>query len=120
MNDYRNQAGPRAIDESNDLKEQQIKEKDVLKEILLRPSLASKREAIKYRARFDADRKTQMLDQETQSLFVKLISDIKSIPTFEHSRVSIGRSALRSMGLVNHSIPSYHWFLHKELTKLIP
>lgn len=92
---------------------------DILRELLNRPSVGSKSEALKYRARFDADRQTQTLQADLQKHFAKLINDVRYIAKLEIARVASGRSALRSMGLVDHSVPSYNWFLHKELTKLI-
>jgi DNA-directed RNA polymerase II subunit RPB2 len=89
------------------------------KEVQERPSPASSVELLKYRARFDADRDTQLLDGDNARLLADCLMNPQVMRNWDQWRVYVGRSALRCQGLVDHHTASYNYWIHRELVRLI-
>ena len=90
----------------------------IMQGVLDRPSPASSVELMRHRARFALDRERQLLSgSEAQTLTeCALIPDV--LLNWEQWRTFVGRSAIQTMGLVDHQLRSYDHWLKYELTRL--
>jgi DNA-directed RNA polymerase subunit B len=82
-----------------------------------RPSAGSSAELEKHRRRFALDRGSQVLrDDEVRALSECLLQPAV-MANWNQWRVFVGRAALRGIGLVDHQIRSYDYWLRYELTR---
>jgi DNA-directed RNA polymerase II subunit RPB2 len=90
----------------------------IAQSVLNRPSPASSVELAKYRARFALDRNSQLLKPEEAQTLSECTLSSEILKNWEQWRVFVGRSAIRTMGLVDYQLQSFSYWLRYELTRL--
>jgi DNA-directed RNA polymerase II subunit RPB2 len=90
----------------------------VAQEVLSRPSVASSVELGRYRARFDADRETQLLSPADARTLTECLTIPEVVKNWEQWRVMSGRSALQTLGLASHHMESIDYWVRFEFQRL--
>ena len=79
---------------------------------------ASSVELARHRARFALDRETQLLTPQDTKTLTECILIPSVLQNWEQWRVFVGRSAIRTQGLVDHQIQPYNYWMAYEMTRL--
>lgn len=93
------------------------KQEDLIAQLLARSSSHSLKELLRYRARFDKDRRTQQLSENENKTLLKFLENEQTLECFEVWRRKMNHAAARHMGVAEHIIPHMDWYLEHDAAR---